>query len=786
MKLSITMLAWLVSLSVVIATLLTPVQLVIYAVTILTIAYLNFRKFYPADTWAKRRWLPWAGLPLIVLLSVGYGQYRLSESLSSRLALNQDKLQVEMSIIPERIEHHVSGLRITAKVMDPPDDISQLKRVKLSWYSDRKVTKESVFVVGCTVKVTAVLRAPRRFANPLLFDYEAYNLINGIDAIGYVRNVVMNSVSSARHCGGITVTEVRSAVVDARLNSLSTEARPWVSGLVFAEKNAFSAEKWQLAQATGTLHLLVVSGLHLGIISVLALLVAGVFRRLLVVVTSGSVLANRAISMSVIVLTTGLYAGLAGFGISLFRSWLMLLLFWFLWMSLRRFSWTVILSLVLMSAVLVNPLIYTQLGFQLSFLAVAVLLTVFSGQRSSRIRAAALPQILIFIALMPLMLSWSMPVSLGQIVINVMAIPYVGLILLPLSLANAVFDIEWLQPLLIVAGEGYWYVLEQSQNWNVLNVGLSIESRLQLLMLSVLILLWLQSLTVPMNLLVPVAVVTALALAASDRAELRMLDVGQGLSIVVHDGDKALVVDAGARYRGGFDLGEKVVAPYLRSKGVRRLQLVVSHSENDHAGGMPALIQQFDVDAIYQGQTGHLDGMSSADRLLACRRDNGWRVMSSKVRYRFFAYQLAGANDNNQSCVVMVWFAGLRVLIPGDIEVAAEKELVGLYGSELRADILVAPHHGSGTSSSGKLLSAVKPEQVWISSGFNNRFGHPHPSVVTRYREAGIRILSTAERGSVALNTNGRVSYSRQGWQRPWVYPSEQKIIPPVLVSDLK
>lgn len=783
MKLSIPLLAGLVSFSVVASTLLPLVWLVVYVALLAVASWLLMKAFASEVSESAQVSLSF-GVLLIVLLTVaatGYGHLWLLESLSSRLAVDQDRLEVEVSLIPEVLEPQVSGVRITARVVDAPAAIANLQRVRLSWYSDHRSGNEPVFVPGCEVRVKAVLRAPRRFANPLLFDYEAYNLLRGIDAIGYMRDVIDHAGSAQDDCRANALTDVRSQWIDARLRDLHSDARPWVAGLVFAGKDAFSAEQWQLAQTTGTLHLLVVSGLHLGIMSVFVLGVAALVRRLFSVFFPVNVAVNLWLTLLVIVLLTGLYAWLAGFGISLFRSWLMLVLFWCLWMSLRRFDWMAVLSLVMMLALLVNPLIYTQLGFQLSFMAVAALLLVFQGQKSSRITTMVAPQVLVFVALLPLMLSWSMPVNLAQVATNVIAIPYVGLILLPLSLFNAVFHPDWAQSLLLTAGAGYWYLLELHQLWGTLNTALSMASWLSLLVLAVLILLWVTSLTFPINMMVPLAVMGVLLMGAA-KPELRMLDVGQGLSVVVNDADKALVIDAGARYRGGFDLGEKVVAPHLRRQGVEQLQLLVTHSDNDHAGGVPVLMQQFAVDAIYEGQVGRRRVLSATStsisiptpttaKNLSCRGDNYWRVMSPRVRYRFFKYNLPMANDNNQSCVVMVMFAGLRILVPGDVEVAAEHELVRLYGAELQADILIAPHHGSRTSSSAVFLDAVKPGQVWISSGFNNRFRHPHPAVVARYRDAGVLIMNTADHGSVALDDHGRVRFSRQGWQRPWLYP---------------
>jgi competence protein ComEC len=224
-----------------------------------------------------------------------------------------------------------------------------------------------------------------------------------------------------------------------------------------------------------------------------------------------------------------------------------------------------------------------------------------------------------------------------------------------------------------------------------------------------------------------------------------LLDVGQGLSAVVRTESHTLVFDAGARFRTGFDLGEVAVAPYLRASGVSRIdRFIVSHGDNDHIGGARHLLDTFEVRSLLTGVPQELAPFDPEP----CRRGQRWRWDGVEFAILHPAKSL---DDNDGSCVLQVKTGGGTLLLPGDIERAAEAELVEHYGERLRAQVLVAPHHGSKTSSTAAFVEAVDPELVLFPVGYRNRYRFPHAPVLRRYRQAGARLMGTARDGAIEV-----------------------------------
>lgn len=221
-----------------------------------------------------------------------------------------------------------------------------------------------------------------------------------------------------------------------------------------------------------------------------------------------------------------------------------------------------------------------------------------------------------------------------------------------------------------------------------------------------------------------------------------MLDVGQGQAFLLRTRDHALLYDAGPRL-AGFDSGERIVLPSLRRLGVARLDLMLlSHADNDHAGGALAIQNALPVAAVSGGEAAALPAALAAR---PCRHGEQW----SWDGVRFTTWRWEGARDSNQaSCLLLVEANGERLLLTGDIDVRTERALIA-EGLDLRADWLVSPHHGSRTSSSAALLEAVRPKAVLISRGRHNAFNHPHPLVLARYRERALQVFDSAEQGAV-------------------------------------
>jgi len=264
-----------------------------------------------------------------------------------------------------------------------------------------------------------------------------------------------------------------------------------------------------------------------------------------------------------------------------------------------------------------------------------------------------------------------------------------------------------------------------------------------------------------------------------------VLDVGQGLAVVVQvqvsGQHKTLVYDTGPSSGDRFNAGDAIVAPYLKTQGIKRIdKLVVSHSDNDHAGGATALLKAFPVKQFIVGEALAFD--HDDVRQTDCNQLPDWQW--EDVRFQFLFNPIselarsaqqnvkARINNNNQSCVLVIRYHDQTILIPGDIESPVEHSL--LQDPALPSDItlLIAPHHGSNTSSTNAFVAQLHPQTVVFSAGYRSRYGHPHPLVQTRYREIGSRAYTTAETGQLQFVWDGegrlRVSAMRFDQPRYW------------------
>jgi competence protein ComEC len=223
-----------------------------------------------------------------------------------------------------------------------------------------------------------------------------------------------------------------------------------------------------------------------------------------------------------------------------------------------------------------------------------------------------------------------------------------------------------------------------------------------------------------------------------------LLDVGQGLSGVVETAGHVLVYDTGPAYASGFNTAEAVLLPYLRSRGVARIdRLIVSNADRDHAGGIEALMREIPVDALLTGET--LEGLAGEP----CRAGLAWEWDGVSFRILHPAAEDRFRNDNDASCVLQVETRAGRLLLPGDVEREAERLLVERYAQGLHSEILVAPHHGSNTSSSQAFVANTNPDYVLFPTGYRNRFGFPKPAVVTRWQASGARLFDSAQTGAM-------------------------------------
>jgi competence protein ComEC len=250
--------------------------------------------------------------------------------------------------------------------------------------------------------------------------------------------------------------------------------------------------------------------------------------------------------------------------------------------------------------------------------------------------------------------------------------------------------------------------------------------------------------------------------------QVAVLDVGQGLAVVVSTRNHHLLYDTGPYFSSRFDAGSDVVVPYLRQRNIRRLDtVVVSHADKDHAGGLAGVATEF-ATARYLGSAPEQFPLPGA----RCRAGQAWNW--DGVGFLMLHPDHAGYEGNDSSCVLQVSVGPSTILLPGDIERSAETRLVRTRAIG-KTTLLLAPHHGSNSSSTVGFVAATAPDAVVYSSGYRNRFRHPRPEVRERYGAEGSAEYLTSISGALEFDIGpggiSAVRERRREHRRFWAYP---------------
>ena len=616
--------------------------------------------------------------------------------------------------------------------------------------------------VGARWRLTVRLRQPHGMVNPGGFDYEAYLFRNRIRATGYVRADPPPQALAPAGVG-YAVNQAR-AWLGARLRA-AAPGDPFVPlaiAFVNGDDRAVAPAQWEILQRTGTAHLLAISGMNIGLLAGIAFFVVRWLWAL-----AGLALRWPAPKAGAVagLIAACVYAALAGFAIPTQRALIMVTVVMLALLRDRLTAPSRVLALALALVLLHDPLSALSAGFWLSFVSVAIIAWVVADRVSAPWwRQFGRVQLAISAGLLPLTIVLFQQVPLAGPIANLLAIPVIELAVIPLSLLGAAFAaLHFDAPMaLALAGatailQGLWYPLTalaniESLQWTqpappVWALGLAILGALWLIAprgwpargLGVVLML-------PMLLLPP-------ARPAHGELWFSLLDVGQGLAAVARTHTHTLVFDAGPRLGARFDTGRAVVSPYLRHAGVTAVDmLIVSHGDNDHIGGVASLRTDYPPRAILSGAPARL-----ADAL-PCRAGQRWQW--DGVDFELLAPSATDtqahpvsvrARDNDGSCVLRIASAWGGVLLPADIEARTEAELVQRLGASLATAVLVAPHHGSKTSSTPEFIAGVAPRIVLFPSGYKNPYRHPHPDVVARYAARGITAAVTGESGAIEM-----------------------------------
>jgi len=637
------------------------------------------------------------------------------------------------------------------EVITPIEGLAFPSKVRLSWYDLNKHLRS-----GEKWQFLVKLKKPHGLSNPYGFDYEKWLFQHQIGATGYVRTSDNNKrLSRAPWWAFGYWRESLKNYLEVAL--AGNQQMGVIKALVLGDRSHISAQQWDVFRKTGTSHLIAISGLHIGLISALMFTV---FRwlglRLPFLrrdITSYAILASLSSAV--------LYAALAGFSVPTQRALIMVSvvlggLFW-----RRHYQALHIILLALLVVLIVDPLAAMSAGFWLSFGAVGVILYAGVGriEKLTFVRQLFQIQWAIFIGLVPLVLYFFQQASLLSPFANVLAVPFVSIVIVPLllvALILALFQADLgLMALSLVAYliDVLWYFLELISKISFSSMGLPSVS----LVACVIAMAGVALLLLPKGLFSkPLACLLFLPLLFPNQAnelkhgefKLVLLDVGQGLSAVIQTAENTLVFDTGAKYNENSDMASLVILPYLKGVGVKRIdRLIISHGDNDHAGGAKTLLTNIPVNHLMTSAPERFRGYKP----LPCKEGVSWTLEG--VNFEFLSPSDNTLFEGNEvSCVLKVNSVNGSVLLPGDIEKGTEQSLIQYKKKQLKADVLIAPHHGSKTSSTIQFIKAVSPQYVLFPVGYKNRFGFPRQQVVDRYISQHVNSFDTATHGALTVH----------------------------------
>ncbi len=653
-------------------------------------------------------------------------------------------------------------------------------RITLAWYngaSREEFQDIAPIRAGERWRFTVRLKRPHGSVNPYGFDYESWLLQRSVGATGYVRPGGAARLDNLVAQPAYLLQRAREILRERHWDALQDYPYAGVLiALAIGDQNAIDAGQWQLFARTGVSHLMSISGLHVTMVaSLFAALVHWLWRR-----SAALMLALPARKASALAgfLAALAYCLIAGFAVPAQRTlYMVAVVALALWLG-RVSSVSRVLCAALLLVLLLDPWAVLAPGFWLSFGAVAVILYVVTGRLRALASAPGVRLALgagllqwgrvqwaITLALAPLLLVWFQQMSLVSPLANAVAIPLVSLVVTPLALAGSVLPFDFILKL----AHAFMAVQMRFLEWcaalpaavwqqhapEAWTVALALAGTAWLLLPRGFPARWLG-----LPLMLPLFTVAPPA-PPSGALWLTVLDVGQGLAVFAQTQGHALLYDAGPAYSPEADSGSRVILPFLRASGIARLDaMVVTHDDNDHAGGGASVLAGLPVASLYSSvaQTHAAWVAAAAGYRLPCAAGQAWDW--DGVRFELLhpaagSYAVDTLKSNDRSCVLKIATVQGVVLLTGDIEARSERELLERGPGDLRADVLVAPHHSSHTSSTPEFIAAVQPRWAVLPVGYRNRFGYPKQAVIERYRASGAQMLRTDNAGAVLVRIDG-------------------------------
>lgn len=657
-------------------------------------------------------------------------------------------------------------------------------RVMLSWYrgfgdDDAAVGEAPRVAAGECWRLPVRLKRPHGLFNPHAWDVELWAFERGVTATGTVASRAGLHAAHAPLRLGVDPTRpverLRQAIKDAIERHVpDARAAGVLAALAIGDQSAIDRADWETFRQTGVAHLMAISGLHVTMFAALASgLLTLAWQR-----SPKAALRWPAPSAGWVggVVLAGLYALIAGWGVPSQRTVVMLAVVAALRLSGLRWPWPAVMAAAAFAVTAMDPWAALQPGFWLSFVAVALLIATSSQPVGAghELATGFRTQLIASVGLAPLGVLFFQQWSLVGVLANLVAVPVVTFVVTPLALLGVVVPPLWTAGAWIVQALAWvlaWmatapmaWVAVAASPWWVQVAGL-LGGLLAVLPLPWRLRAWAIALLVPMF-------APFLERPRDGEFEAVVVDVGQGSAVLVRTRQHLMVYDTGPGLSAERNTGERVLLPLLRARGERRIdRLVISHRDNDHAGGAGALIDALQVGALMSSLDGShaLRQRGLTHEACISGRRWSWDGVSFDVLHPAPGQiESFSRTPNAVSCVLRVSDAkGRSLLLTGDIEAAQEQAMLQ-RGEPLASDVLLVPHHGSRTSSTDAWLMAVAPHTAVIQAGYRNRFGHPHPAVQTRLADHGIEVQRSDRCGAWTRTAHASTVCERERRRRYW------------------
>lgn len=710
------------------------------------------------------------GIASISIHLVQIGSAQLSESVVSE----DLTLRVQIVGVPS---HDHRRVRFDADVIECISCSQNFgpKRIQLSWYRGaQELHGGEVWTMTVRLKPLGGLR------NPDGFDVVRWGLAKGLHAKGYIR--ASPPPVREQSADRLNLSALRERVA-TRLSDLRDDAEHigLVQALTVGVKDGVAKETWTLLRNTGTAHLLAISGLHISLVAGWGFIIGRLLAKPLQFVSlkrqRGVMLDPRSISLLLSMTLALVYAILSGFELPTQRAVMMLLVWIIASWCFRFLAPASALALALIGVLFSNALSPLSVGFWLSFGTVWILFLLHRGRqrprsmdsvhsiafwrRSAQLAAVAKTHVLLGVILLPISAWFFQTGSLIAPLANLLAVPWLGFVVVPLCFLSAVLSLGFPAAAAVVLHVADWSLtclLEILSALSVIGksaVTLTVPDSTGLALCLLGLICAIAPYGLALRWLALPLVIPALVFNIHQRPvsgfEVHVLDVGQGLAVLILSEHQTLLYDTGNKVSESFSMFEAVVVPYLHGQGRRTIDtLVLSHADADHSAGAADVVRHYpDVDVHGSAPVSGLIGTDFS----RCEAGQSWS--DGDVHFSFVH---PGASDsgseNDLSCVLLIHLGSSRVLLPGDIENIGESLLTERLLSSTPSfpvSLIVAPHHGSITSSAEKLLDVLKPEYVVFPAGRANLYGFPHADVQLRYTLLGAESYVTGVQGAVSF-----------------------------------